>query len=464
MTLSIRSRLTLWYCGLTAVALALLSVGVMSLHTRWGQEQFDTELLELASGISRVMIEELAESGKLAKAAAETRETMDVPDRATAILTPTGTPSAAVWHGFTYDRAAVVDATAVPRFDTLDQHGAAWRVLRMRESSVAGDYVILVAGQLEPFQRQQMLLRRVLFTATPIIVAVTAGLAWWVAFVALRPVTIMAAEAEAFTVRPADWRLDATASNDELGQLARAFNRLLGRLEGASSMQRHFMADASHELRTPVSVIQTAAEVTLEQADRASSEYREALTIVSEQSTRLARMVQDMFVLARADAGQAPVMKPLYLDDVVAECARAIAVVADAAGIAVTVDLDEDVSVMGDQHLLEQMVTNLLDNAVRFSPPGAAVSIALRSANGVVTVAVVDHGPGIPVEDRERVFERFVRLDRARSSSSGAGLGLPIARWIAEQHQGTLIVESGDDGGSRFIAVLPTLVSKMNVR
>jgi signal transduction histidine kinase len=229
-------------------------------------------------------------------------------------------------------------------------------------------------------------------------------------------------------------------------------------------MQRHFMADASHELRTPVSVIQTAAEVTLEQADRASSEYREALTIVSEQSTRLARMVQDMFVLARADAGQAPVMKPLYLDDVVAECARAIAVVADAAGIAVTVDLDEDVSVMGDQHLLEQMVTNLLDNAVRFSPPGAAVSIALRSANGVVTVAVVDHGPGIPVEDRERVFERFVRLDRARSSSSGAGLGLPIARWIAEQHQGTLIVESGDDGGSRFIAVLPTLVSKMNVR
>jgi heavy metal sensor kinase len=334
----------------------------------------------------------------------------------------------------------------------------------MRESSVAGDYVILVAGQLEPFQRQQMLLRRVLFTATPIIVAVTAGLAWWVAFVALRPVTIMAAEAEAFTVRPADWRLDATASNDELGQLARAFNRLLGRLEGASSMQRHFMADASHELRTPVSVIQTAAEVTLEQADRASSEYREALTIVSEQSTRLARMVQDMFVLARADAGQAPVMKPLYLDDVVAECARAIAVVADAAGIAVTVDLDEDVSVMGDQHLLEQMVTNLLDNAVRFSPPGAAVSIALRSANGVVTVAVVDHGPGIPVEDRERVFERFVRLDRARSSSSGAGLGLPIARWIAEQHQGTLIVESGDDGGSRFIAVLPTLVSKMNVR
>jgi signal transduction histidine kinase len=106
------------------------------------------------------------------------------------------------------------------------------------------------------------------------------------------------------------------------------------------------------------------------------------------------------------------------------------------------------------------MVTNLLDNAVRFSPRGATVSIALTSANGVVTVAVSDHGPGIPVEDRERVFERFVRLDRARSSNSGAGLGLPIARWIAEQHQGTLIVERADGGGSRFVAVLPALTSK----
>jgi two-component system, OmpR family, sensor kinase len=456
---SIRTRLTLWYSALIMVALTLFSAGVLWLHARWGRAQFDSELASLGAATSRVMQEELGEGDNLERAVLETRTSMDVPDRATAILDPGGRPMGAEWHGFQYDATALmVTALRQPRFASLSEHGTVWRVLLRRESSPVGDYVILVAGTLEQLGRQQYLLARVLLVATPLIVLATAGISWWVASSALRPVTAMAAQAEAITVRSVDWRLDAPTVTDELGQLARAFNRLLNRIGTASQMQRQFMADASHELRTPVSVIQTAAEVTLERPIREDWEYREALMIVNEQSTRLGRMVEDMLVLARADAGgHRLTRRPLYLDDIVAECVRAAAVVAATRDIQVVTALEPDVSVNADDGLLRQLVTNLLDNAVQYTPPGGSVTVAVTSnappATAIITVA--DTGPGIPTADRERVFERFVRLDPARSATSGAGLGLPIGRWIAEQHGGTLTVEPDAGGGCLFVVRLP---------
>jgi heavy metal sensor kinase len=293
----------------------------------------------------------------------------------------------------------------------------------------------------------------VLLVAEPLIVLVTAAICWWVASAALRPVTLMAAQAEEITVRSHDWRLDPPSLTDELGQLARAFNRLLSRLGTASQQQRQFMADASHELRTPVSVIQTATEVTLERETREEWEYRDALTIVSEQSTRLSRMVGDMFVLARADTGGHQVSKsPLYLDELVDECVRAVSVIAAVRGIQFATDLQPDVSIAGDDGLLRQLVTNLLDNAVQYGPSGSTVTVVVIRETGGATITVSDEGPGIAAADRERVFERFVRLDPARAATSGAGLGLPIARWIAEQHHGTLTVEPNAVGGCLFVA------------
>ena len=457
MTLSIRARLTLWYSAVMVVALTVFSIGVLWLHARWGRAQFDSELASLAAALSRVMQEELSESGSLSKAVMETRTSMDVPGLATAILDPQGTPLSARWHGLAYDATQLPSgALSQPRFTTLAEPGTAWRVLMLRQSSSAGDYVILVAGTLDQVGRQQYLLARVLLVATPLIVLMTAAISWWVASSALRPVTAMATQAEAITVRSADWRLDAPAHGDELGQLARAFNRLLSRLEAASRTQREFMADASHELRTPVSVIQTAVEVTLEQPVREDGEYRDALTIVNEQSTRLSRMVEDMFVLARADAGGYPLARGLlYVDEIVAECARAVSVVAAMRDIQLKTKLQPDVSVNADDGLLRQLLTNLLDNAVRHTPSRGSVTIAVNRDAGVAIITVADTGPGIPAADRERVFERFVRLDPARSATSGAGLGLPIARWITEQHGGTLALEENAAGGRLFIVRLP---------
>jgi heavy metal sensor kinase len=439
------------------VALTVFSVGIFWLHARWGRAQFDSELGSLAAALSRVMQEEVSESGNLQKALSETRISMDVPGRATAVLDLRGRPLSAEWHGFIYDDTRLpIGAFTHPSVTTLIEGREPWRVLTQRESSAVGDYVILVAGPLEQLRRQQNLLIRVLAAATPLIVLLTAGGFWWVGSSALRPMTIMAAQAEALTVQSAVWRLDAPGAADELGQLARAFNRLLDRLLAASQMQRQFMADASHELRTPVSVIQTATEVTLEQPTRADWEYREALTIVNEQSTRLGRMVGDMMVLARADAGgQRPVLRLVYFDEIVAECVRAVSVVAATRQIQLSATLESDVSVNADAGMLRQLVTNLLDNAVRYTPPGGAVTVTVNTDASFATITVSDTGPGIPSADRERVFERFVRLDPARSGTSGAGLGLPIARWIAEQHGGTLIVEPGTAPGCVFIARLP---------
>jgi heavy metal sensor kinase len=457
MRCSLRARLTLWYSAVMVLALTTFSIGVMWLHARWGRAQFDSELASLGAAVSRVMQEELSESGNLQKAVSETRTSMDVPGRATAILDLHGRPMSAQWHGFPYDSTMwPADVLARPRFTSLTERGKAWRMLMRRESSSAGDYVILVAGTLDQLGRQQYLLARVLLVATPLIVLVTACMSWWVASSALRPMTMMAAQAEAITVRTADWRLDAPTVTDELGQLARAFNRLLGRLAAASQQQRQFMADASHELRTPVSVIQTAAEVTLERQVREDWEYREALTIVNEQSSRLSRMVEDMFVLARADAGGYRLTKRLlYVDEIVAECVRAVSVVAATRDIQLTTALESDVSVNGDDGLLRQLVTNLLDNAVQYTPPGGSVTVSVSSDAGSAAITVSDTGPGIPPADRARVFERFVRLDPARSATSGAGLGLPIARWIAERHEGTLTVEQSTAGGCLFVVRLP---------
>ena len=379
MNLSIRARLTLWFSILMTAALMLFSVGVLRLHERWGRAQFDSELGSIGVTIYGVMQEELSESGNLQQAVAETRMSMDVPARATAILDVSGQPIAAQWHGFRYvPMPLTASVLSEPRFATINDGGDAWRMLLRRESSLAGDYTILVAGPLDQLAQQQYLLFRILLVATPLIVFVTAGVCWWVASSALRPVTIMAAQAEAITVRSTDRRLDIPTAADELSQLARAFNRLLNRLGTALQVQRQFMADASHELRTPVSVIQTAAEVTLEREVREDWEYREALTIVNQQSARLSRMVADMFTLARADAGGFRlVVRRLYLDEVVAECVRAAAILATARDVQFVTHIEPDISVSADDGLLRQLVTNLLDNAVQYTPPGGAVTISL---------------------------------------------------------------------------------------
>jgi signal transduction histidine kinase len=177
------------------------------------------------------------------------------------------------------------------------------------------------------------------------------------------------------------------------------------------------------------------------------------MTIVGEQSARLRRLVDAMFLLSRAEAqGISLLREPLYLDELVSECARAVRVVAAERGVCVTTSGDTEVPLTGDDTLLRQMVGNLLDNAIRHAQPAGSVSATVeRNGTGAI-VRVKDDGPGVPADHRERIFQRFIQVD---SSTGGAGLGLPIARWIAEAHGGSLVLETTGAGGATFAATLP---------
>jgi signal transduction histidine kinase len=279
---------------------------------------------------------------------------------------------------------------------------------------------------------------------------------WLIARWALRPLTTMVTEAASIDHRRLDHRISVLNPGDELGRLGSAFNAVLDRLATVVHAQRRFMADASHELRTPVSIAQTAAQVTLSANDRTPLEYRESLSIIEKQMRRLTRVVEDMFMLALADLDARPLERAdLYLDELVSDCARAARVLATPRRVAIDVcDEGTDLPMHGDEGLLKQLVMNLLDNAVRHTPDDGRVLMTLRQTAGLVELSIEDSGPGVAVADQSRVFERFVRLGPP-GSGGGAGLGLAIAQWVAEQHGGTLRVGGDGQASSRFVLTLP---------
>ena len=213
------------------------------------------------------------------------------------------------------------------------------------------------------------------------------------------------------------------------------------------------MADASHELRTPVSVIRSAADVTLGQPHRAAAEYEDSIRVIAEQAKRLTRLVEDLFLLSRADVNGRPLATSrFYLDDVLAECVRAAEVLGVPKAIRMEISAEKDVEIEADEDLVRRMLLNLLENAVRYNANNTRVRVELTRHGKQAEISISDDGAGIAPEDRARIFERFVRLDP--KSSTGAGLGLAIARWIAEAHGGSLVLADSKIG-TTFVVHLP---------
>jgi heavy metal sensor kinase len=312
-----------------------------------------------------------------------------------------------------------------------------------------------VSQPLEPIEDELETLRTILYYVGPIALAVAGLGGWFLARKSLAPVVAMSERARWMGAANLADKLPVSNPRDELGQLAVTFNELLARLSAAFAQQREFMADASHELRTPLSVIHTTAGVTLDRHHRDEGEYREAIRIIDEQTQRLTRIVEDMFMLARADSGRYPLRKSkFYLDELVEETARA-------AGKKVAIDVRNAAAalVYSDEHLLRRMILNLLDNAIKHTPPEGSVRLSLTRRQRDYCIEVSDTGTGIPEDAQSHIFNRFYRVDKARSRSdsggSGAGLGLSIALWIAEAHGGSLRLSRSDSGGSTFVAALP---------
>ena len=314
-------------------------------------------------------------------------------------------------------------------------------------------YEAAVVASLDGLESDQRELLLALGIGVFVALGVAAVGGWIVGRQSLRPLTDLAGQAASITERDTSARLRYPQVDDELGRFAHAFNAVLDRLATALESQRQFMADASHELRTPVSVVRTTAQVTLARDARSENDYRESLNIVEEQSARMARLVDAMFLLSRGEAAGIPVSRePLYLDDLAGECARALRVVACQRGVEIRVDGDDAVPAFGDGGLLRQMVSNLVENAIRHARSHGVVTITVKRNASEAAISVIDDGPGIPIDQQDRIFDRFFRLD---TRSGGAGLGLPIARWVAEAHGGTLVLEFSSTSGSCFTVTLP---------
>jgi two-component system OmpR family sensor kinase len=346
--------------------------------------------------------------------------------------------------------------TIVEADDLDDRHR-----LAIRWVDIAGfdaEFVIVAGTSLESTDEELESLRGILVYLVPLSLIVAGIGGWFLAGRSLSPVVAMADQARQIGVANLSERLPVANPRDELGKLAETFNSLLARLEGSLVQQRQFMADASHELRTPLTTARTAATVALQQPTRNEADYRDTLAIIEQETTRLSRIVDDMFTLARADAGSYPVRAmPMYLDEVVDEVVRAIRVVASTRGISITDSAYRPAPLTGDEDLIRRLILNIADNAVRYAPSGSAVRIALDLTGNHYAISVSDDGPGIPAEIRPRIFERFYRVDAARThgKDGGAGLGLALARWIARVHGGDVDLAASSRAGSTFVITLP---------
>ena len=226
-------------------------------------------------------------------------------------------------------------------------------------------------------------------------------------------------------------------------------------IERSILFTRRFMADAAHELRTPITVLRTRAEVALQQP-REAANYVSALRGIEAESRRLGGIVDSLLVLARADSGERPLERQrLFLDDIAIDAAGAARLVGNQKGVEVAVEEFEETPVVGDASLIRQLVMILLDNAIKFTDAGGAVRIGVSMHEGTPTFVVEDTGIGIKTEDLSRIFQRFFRGDTARSRTDGAGLGLSIASWIAREHGADIAVSSEPGKGTRVVVTFP---------
>ncbi len=471
--MSIRLRVALWYgalCGLIVLATELFGYGV---HTRGHYEDLDRALIAnvghaaaeaVASGAEPHIVEgrgglevglRLYDSdGILQESTPGVRELSPIDPQA--VLTDPAGPAFDIVAGLapSFVEAPVAGAGAFGLLHGDD--GQRWRAFVLpiyRDERIVG-YVEGITP-LERLDASIRTFRAILLAFGLAAVAVGFVASRLVAGSALRPISRMIRTAQAIGgSRDFSRRLASSRHRDELGELAQAFNAMLASLEASYRAQQRFVADASHELRAPLTAIQANLELLERQPEMAAAERDEAVREASREAHRLTRLVADLLGLARADAGLSLARQRVELEQIVLASVREARHMADQ----VTVEIEklEPAALTGDPDRLKQLLLILLDNAIKYTPPGGRVSVSLRRDGANAELTVRDTGVGIPAEALPHVFERFYRADPARSRDpGGTGLGLPIAQWIVEQHGGRITLDSEPGKGTTVAVLLP---------
>lgn len=367
-------------------------------------------------------------------------------------------PEDVVWQIF--DKDGVVQSASQPLLDrlpdvdeeivTLPGDDDQYMVVRKKTKFEGERYIVIVAVSLENVADATDALRTPLIVGLPLLVLIVGATTWLVASRALSPVERIRREVELITGTSLDRRVFEPLSGDEIERLARTMNQMLSRLQESRDRQQQFVSDASHELRSPLASLRQAAEV-VRTHPGAMQEGELADTVLAE-SVRMQVLVDQLLLLTRAGEGRAHAPRgDVDVDDLVLTEARRVA----RSGLAVDTTGVSAGRVHGDAIALGQVVRNLVDNAARHARD--TIRVAVISDDGNVTLSVEDDGPGIPAADRDRVFERFVRLDEARARDvGGSGLGLAIVREVVTGHAGSVTVDGSPLGGARFVVRLPS--------
>jgi signal transduction histidine kinase len=412
----LRLRLTIWYVATFGLIIILLGAGLFVVISHQISQQLDDSLqgatLEL---VRAARIRELEEASVRGKKLIDAVDQLNIPDRVLYLIDVNGKPltpdTADSWIVEAAKKAGAAGQVTVQR-DMPDDRTLRLHAMRFRLASGKHLVAVAVADQEELEDKYTDLIAAFVGAALLALVLVAGG-----GFLLVRKSTAP--------------------------------------IERSIEFMRRFMADAAHELRTPITILRTRAEVALQQP-RDSVDYVSALQGVEAEAHRLGSIVDSLLVLARADAGERQIEKErIFLDDIAIDAAGAARVVARQKGVDVAVDDFEEAPVVGDPSLIRQLVMIVLDNAVKFTDEGGQVRVGVSMQEGAPTFSVEDTGIGIKQEDVPRVFQRFFRGETARSRTEGAGLGLSIASWIAREHGANILLTSQPGEGTRVIVTFP---------
>ncbi len=455
-------KMTLWY-----MLTFLISSLVICTFLYWGLrhrllKEVDQFLLDETAEIEKVLSEEPRETSFLMRFEEEVLARKYYPFFFQ-ILDPKGRPLY-VSRGFReigYELGERVLINAGNRKETseeINSHGGrgAFRIISTpvyRDGRLIE--VIQLATELHYVRRNLSHFRDNILTVVPIILVLGTLGGWVLARRSLSPIGYIAGKTQSITSRNLSERLTPRGTNDEMDDLIRTINEMISRLESSFKRMAEFTADASHELKTPICAMRGEAEVLLLK-ERKAEEYQEGLANFIEQFDHLNQMINDLILLSKADSTEMALkMAPLRLDLLIQDLCNLFQVLAEQKNIALETGPLEEVTVTGDKVRLQQLFTNLIDNAIKYTLQGT-IYITVERKEGEALVKMKDTGIGIPEEEQEKIFKRFYRMDKSRSrETGGVGLGLSIAEWIARAHQGRIEVDSEINQGSTFSVYLP---------
>jgi len=450
--LPISTRLTTWYFLFVAVALigfAALALTVMrqSIYATV-DEQLEDRSHALQVLIARSGGEDLSDAVREHNELQSSSQLLQVSDGAGKFL----------YRSPVMERLGVPAAQANQRqFANVAYGDLPLRILSSTVSVGGQRFIVQVAEPMDDYLEALERFRTAMFISIPVLLLLAAGGGYWMSTRALRPVDRITHAAQMINPQDLSRRVIVPQTGDELQRLAETLNQMLQRIESAVARITQFTADASHELRTPVALIRTRAEVTLAKP-RNIDQYRDALKEVLAESERTTALIENLMTLARADTGSETLnFNRTDIGDIAREVSTQAQTLSDAKQLHWSVAIpDAAIWVRGDANALRRLLLILVDNAVKYTPPAGSISLALQRNGSHAEIRVRDNGIGISADDLPHIFDRFYRADKARSRElGGTGLGLSIGRWIANAHGGDIQVETSTPNGTTFVVRLP---------